>query len=220
MTQHEHAGDVEPKKYWEDRYGDSHIWSGKVNAVLARVVEGVEPGTALDLGCGEGGDVIWLAEHGWRALGVDISTKALQRGRAAAAERGLSPKQAAFLEQDLTHLNLPERFDLVAASFLHSPVALERTAILRRAMACVRVGGLLLVTAHATPPPWASEEHRAKFQDNSPQQEISDLTLAQGEWETLLAELSPRTAIGPDGQEGALDDSVVLLRRVADHPAR
>lgn len=220
MSQHNHGGhgpvgDVEPRHYWEERYGDAQIWSGKVNAVLAGVAVGLDPGTALDLGCGEGGDVVWLAEQGWRALGVDISEKALSRGRAAAAERGLSTDQATFLAKDLTQLDLPERFDLVSASFLHSPVALERTAILRRAAAAVAEGGHLLVTAHATPPPWANEEHRAAFKDITPQQEIFDLALRPGEWEVVVAELRQRTAIGPDGQEGVLEDSVVLLRRVA-----
>ncbi|WP_197512564.1 methyltransferase domain-containing protein [Tessaracoccus coleopterorum] len=84
------------------------------------------------------------------------------------------------MKKDLTHLQLPERFDLVTASFLHSPVALDRTAILRRAASYVREGGHLLVTAHAAPPPWANDEHRATFKDVSPEQEIADLDLVPG----------------------------------------
>ena len=215
MSHHDQERAVAPKQYWDERYGDAPIWSGKVNAVLARVAADLPPGDALDLGCGEGGDVIWLAERGWRVLGVDISEKALTRGRAAAAERGFTAEQAAFVEKDLTHLELPERFDLVTASFLHSPVELERSAILKRAATYVRPGGHLLLTAHAAPPPWANEEHRAAFKEISPEQEIAELALAQGEWETVIAEMSHRPAVGPDGQEGEMADSIVLLHRVA-----
>ena len=41
-------------------------------------------GHALDLGCGEGGDALWLAERGWPVVAVDISDTALQRAAADA----------------------------------------------------------------------------------------------------------------------------------------
>lgn len=57
------------EEYWETRYGDAdRIWSGNVNLVVAGVAAELEPGSALDLGCGEGGDAVWLAERGWRVL--------------------------------------------------------------------------------------------------------------------------------------------------------
>ncbi|WP_435850759.1 hypothetical protein [Streptomyces tibetensis] len=35
---------------------------------------GLAPGDALDLGCGEGGDGLWLAGRGWHVTAVDIFT--------------------------------------------------------------------------------------------------------------------------------------------------
>src|SRR5882724_9759517 len=68
-------------EYWEGRYQEhDHIWSGKPNALLVREVAALPPGAALDLGCGEGGDAIWLAQQGWRVTAVDISATALRRG--------------------------------------------------------------------------------------------------------------------------------------------
>ncbi|WP_223848837.1 bifunctional NAD(P)/FAD-dependent oxidoreductase/class I SAM-dependent methyltransferase [Microbacterium hominis] len=59
---------------WEQRYAErDRIWSGRVNAAVAAVAGGLEVGTALEIGCGEGADAVWLAERGWRVTAVDLS---------------------------------------------------------------------------------------------------------------------------------------------------
>src|SRR5699024_835257 len=88
LSSHHERGDpnMSPTDYWEQRYADStRIWSGKVNATLAAVAREFTPGDSIDLGCGEGGDVLWLAEQGWRAHGLDISATAVGRAREEAA---------------------------------------------------------------------------------------------------------------------------------------
>jgi SAM-dependent methyltransferase len=67
----EGPGDVEAERFWEDHYRQrGRVWSGRPNPVLADVVGSLRPGTALDLGSGEGGDAIWLARQGWRVTAV------------------------------------------------------------------------------------------------------------------------------------------------------
>ncbi|WP_169982143.1 bifunctional 2-polyprenyl-6-hydroxyphenol methylase/3-demethylubiquinol 3-O-methyltransferase UbiG [Microbispora sp. H10836] len=52
------------------------------NARLTETVAGLPPGDALDLGCGDGGDALWLAGQGWRVTATDISAVAVERADA------------------------------------------------------------------------------------------------------------------------------------------
>ncbi|MGB4777927.1 FAD-dependent oxidoreductase [Microbacterium sp.] len=204
---------VAPADFWEERYAASdRVWSGRVNRVLADIAAGLAPGRALDLGCGEGADVVWLARHGWNATGIDISPTAIARATAAAETTGTAPGRARFLAADLAALPDGE-YDLVSASFLHSPVALARDGILRRASALVAPGGHLLITSHAALPPWAdaSAHHQHRFL--SPAEELAQLELDPQRWDVLHAETRTRETSGPDGVPATLDDVVVLVRR-------
>jgi thioredoxin reductase/SAM-dependent methyltransferase len=201
-----------PVDYWDARYGASHqVWSGAPNAALADSVASLDPGSALDLGCGEGADVIWLAEQGWDATGIDISSVAVARARAAAADAGV---EARFVATDLSTWAGDDQFDLVAASFFHSPVELERTSILRAAAQRVALGGHLLVISHLGVPPAASGDHGQHPQFLAPDKEIAALELPGDDWLTVRAEARPRIARTRDGQEFTLEDGIVLLRRV------
>ena len=161
MTTHAHDHDHEPDtrtptEYWEARYaGGLTRWSGNVNASLATEVAALPLGTALDVGCGQGGDAIWLAAQGWTVTATDVAQSALDAGAVKAAEAGVAA--AITWEQHDLGMSFPAgAFDLVTASFLHSPVELPRTAILRRAAAAVAAGGTLLVIGHA---PSATHAH-------------------------------------------------------------
>ena len=74
---------------WDHRYGGDQMWSGNPNGTLVNEVSGLTPGRALDVGAGEGGDALWLAERGWSVTASDISQRALDRVEAEAERRGL-----------------------------------------------------------------------------------------------------------------------------------
>lgn len=149
-----------PADHWERRYSGGEIrWSGNVNESTAAVVRTLDAGDVLELGCGEGGDAVWLAEHGWQVTAVDISPTATARGAEAASDRGVS-SSIEWVAHDLTTWHTDKRFDLVTASFFHSEVELQRIDILRRAADRLRPGGHLLLVTHvfeteADIPPWA-----------------------------------------------------------------
>jgi len=133
------------KAEWNARYLESEqIWSGNPNAALVREVAGLTPGRALDLGCGEGADAIWLAKRGWQVTGVDVSDVALDRAKQHAVTAGVAVD---FVLDDLTES--PGAFDLVTSFFLHVPEAALRERTLLVAAASVAPGGTLLVVGHS-----------------------------------------------------------------------
>ncbi len=205
----DHSGDAFDT--WEEHYSaKSQVWSGKVNGRLAEIVPELTGTRALDLGCGEGADAIWLAEHGWMVVAVDVSTTALDRGRAAAAERGVADR-IDFQQCDLDSGFPAGEFDLVSAQFLHSPVEKDRPAILRRAAAAVAPGGTLLIVDHAAAPPWATRMHDHVFP--TAQEVVAGLDLDLAGWTTVQAGLLEREVQGPDGQPATLADNVIRVRR-------
>lgn len=135
---------------WNERYATGpRIWSGAPNPVLVDETEALAPGRALDIGCGEGADALWLAERGWHALGVDVSDVAIDRAREEALSRRNLSGAVEFRQADLRDWVPDERaFDLVLAFFVHLPPD-ERDLVFPRLAAAVAPGGTLLLVGHA-----------------------------------------------------------------------
>ncbi|KRE28600.1 SAM-dependent methyltransferase [Mycobacterium sp. Soil538] len=201
------------KAHWEARYAErERIWSGRVNPWLAEVAGALPPGRALDLGCGEGADVLWLAESGWRAVGVDISDTALARAGAEADRRGVTDR-VSFRQMNLSDEFPDGKFDLVSAQFLQSLVRLDRESIFTAAARAVAPGGALLIVDHGAAPPWAQHIHDHVFPTID--EVLAQIDVEPGQWERLRADALERDAVGPDGQQAVLIDNVIVLRRAA-----
>ncbi|WP_284249104.1 bifunctional NAD(P)/FAD-dependent oxidoreductase/class I SAM-dependent methyltransferase [Litorihabitans aurantiacus] len=197
---------------WEEIYGPGQEprWSGRPNVSLAAVAADWEPGTVLDLGCGEGGDALWFAERGWRVTAVDVSTTALARARVAAERRGLAPDAVTFVEADLVTWRAPERYDLVSAQFLQDTEDFGRDDVLRRAAGAVARGGRLVVVAHGSVPDWG----HAHDDLPTPASELAAAGLPDHGWLVEESGTRPRIVTGPDGQEAEILDTVLVARRL------
>jgi SAM-dependent methyltransferase len=204
---------TEPHSHWEEHYSAKpRVWSGRVNARLAEVVAQLSGSRALDLGCGEGADAIWLAEHGWNVVAVDVSTTALARAAEDAGARGVLSR-IDFQAHDLERTFPEGAFDLVSAQFFQTPLEMDRTAVLRRAAGAVAPGGTLLIVDHGEAPPWAKFGGHHHHEFPSADDVLAGLALDTAEWKPVHVGPVEREAIGPDGEHAHLIDNVIELRR-------
>ncbi|MCZ9883086.1 SAM-dependent methyltransferase [Arthrobacter sp. B2a2-09] len=203
----------DPGQFWDEVYREkAKRWSGNPNPQLIAEATGLAPGTALDLGCGEGADAIWLAQHGWTVTAVDVSSVALERAAAHAVEVGLQDR-IAWLQRNFGSWQPEELFDLVSSQFLHSPLIAWRDS-LASAAAAVAPGGALLVVGHhpAGLTPWSPHKDMLdKF--FTPEDLVEALTLGPGSWRINVADSRERAVTGPEGQEATTIDSVFRATR-------
>lgn len=142
---------------WDGFYDDREaVWSGDPNHALVVEASALAPSTALDVGCGEGADAVWLAARGWRVTAIDVSEVALGRARVAAAAAGVDVD---WVRSGVAGVDpARRRFDLVTAFFPALPRA-AGTAYVGRLLDLVAPGGTLLTVFHAPPPDGAHDPH-------------------------------------------------------------
>lgn len=133
--------------------GDAARWSGNPNETVVAQLHGMAPGRALDIGCGEGADVLWLAQQGWEVVGIDHAPTAVARAKElidAAAPTGSARVEVAsfpgFAETN---------FDLITCAYGQLPQSADTLSALRGSL---NVGGTLLLVHHEFP---ASHEAHA-----------------------------------------------------------
>jgi SAM-dependent methyltransferase len=202
---------------WDERYsGATSLWSGNPNPRLVEHVAGLTPGTALDAGCGEGADAVWLARQGWQVTALDVSPVALGKTAAHAADAEVGDRVNIVQHDLISGAPLPGSYDLVSAQFWHPPA--DRFADFRDVLgAAVRPGGVLLVVGHHP------DDLHHGVRDGHGHAELLfapekvAALLAPDDWEVRVVESATRTVAGPDGPV-TVTDSVVLALRLPDRP--
>ncbi|MFJ2346418.1 MULTISPECIES: class I SAM-dependent methyltransferase [Streptomyces] len=196
-------------QFWDDLYRSrDQLFSGAPNGVLVTEITDLPPGQALDVGCGEGADAIWLARRGWQVTAVDISRAALERAVAAATD---VQGRVAWTRADLTGTPPPAAaFDLVSVHYFplaHQP---DHTA-LRGLLDAVAPGGTLLFATHALAD--LSPDPERDFDPGDYYQPDEIARLLDDDWTVLINETRPRTAPAPAGTHHT-QDTVLRARRL------
>ncbi|MDH6679617.1 SAM-dependent methyltransferase [Rhodococcus sp. LBL1] len=205
--------EVFDEDFWNERYRSSHrLWSGNPNPNLVNEVSDLAPATALDVGCGEGADAIWLARRGAVVTAIDLSTVAIERAAAHATDAGsdiagrITWQQADLLEWT------PGRtgYDLVTSQYVHLPTG-PREVLYQRLAELVAPGGTLLIVGH----------HPSDLDTSIPRPPRPELfftpedvvaLLDPREWTVDTATASSRTVTHGD-HEVTIHDSVVRAHR-------
>lgn len=202
---------------WDHRYGGGRMWSGNPNGTLVREVGGLAAGRALDVGAGEGGDAVWLAEQGWQVTASDVSRAALEHVAAEARRRGLS------IERRHTDANALDAFgsrafDLVTAHYASIPRTPDDRAV-RTLVDAVAPGGTLLFVSHDLAAMRAVIDTGVTSAAFDPDAyvrvgDVAAVLAGSPDWEVETHEKRPR----PPGAASAshhVDDVVLRARRLA-----
>ena len=127
---------------WNERYrGREHIIKEPM-PLLARVVDKLKPGRALDVACGTGRHAIFLAERGWQVTAVDGSHVGIELAKATARSRRVEVDwRVSDLERGQFEIEA-EAYDLVAI-FYYLP-----RNLFAQIRAGVCAGGLVVAAIH------------------------------------------------------------------------
>ena len=136
---------------WDERYAKGQVWSSEANRFFVDAVcdhgldHPAEGARAIDLGCGEGRNAIWLGMLGWSVTAVDMSAVGIDRGRAMAAS---NDARVDWIVADLEEWDLGAgAWDLIAFVYVHWPTD-KRLTIMQRIVDALAPGGHLVVVGH------------------------------------------------------------------------
>jgi len=191
------------KEFWNE-YFESNAEPWLVpDAFFVAEAEGLTPARALELGCGEGGDSLWLAARGWEVTAVDYAGAAIKTLQRITSERGLSVRGVVASVLEYEH---DDECDLVFMNFMHL-LPTERTKMLANASASLAPGGILLYNGISRT---TSEVDIPKELLPNVDEIVADLS----DLEIERAEVIPRMIAYP-GAEFQADGLLVRARRPA-----
>ena len=215
---HDHTSDMTAlfsQDFWDARYRSADlIWSGDPNPHLIAQVADLAPGTALDVGSGEGSDAIWLASLGWQVTGIDVSPVALARAAERAANAGKEiAARITWQQGDLLSWDpAPQTFDLISAQFMHLPRS-AREVVHRRLAAAIRPAGSLLIVGHH-PSDLETTMRRPNLPDLFFTAEQVAAGLDPDDWQLVVAASPERQTLDAEGRPVTISDAVMhAIRR-------
>ncbi|KAB0670580.1 methyltransferase domain-containing protein [Oryzomonas sagensis] len=181
---------------WNQRFGMEDAYQGGhpspfLEREIERILRLVPGRRALDLACGEGRNSIFLARHGFRVTGLDISDVGIARGERQARAEGL---EIDFRRQDLEGWHIGEEYDLIVnCNFLLRPLIPEEVDALAP-------GGLLLFDTILESPQLLATHN-------------PDFFLRHGELERIFGAFEGEVLFSVELREGDMPTARVLFRK-------
>ena len=185
---------------WNSYYESNEEPWTKPDATLIAEVEDMAPGKALDLGCGEGAESLWLGAQGWQVTGLDYAPAAIATFERLARERGFEVRGVVA---DMFAYEPDDTYNLIYLGYIHVRPE-ERTKILSVAAAALAPHGTLLYNAISRSGDGPAPDFPRPLL-STPEEVIADL---QG-LEIEKAEVATRTI---ECSEGSFEGNGMIVR--------
>ena len=128
----------EPKDYFPKKYNCNPVHSEVLEAM-----ESLSPGKALDLGCGQGRNALFLAQHGFEVTAVDQNELALEILQSIVEQEDLEMTVGLY---DINSANLKQSYDLIVSTVVLMFLQADRIpAIIRNMQDQTNPGGYNLI---------------------------------------------------------------------------
>ena len=128
----------EPKDYFPKKYN-----SNPVHSEVLEATESLSPGKALDLGCGQGRNALFLAQHGFEVTAVDQNELALEILQSIVEQEDLEMTVGLY---DINSANLKQSYDLIVSTVVLMFLQADRIpAIIRNMQDQTNPGGYNLI---------------------------------------------------------------------------
>ncbi len=169
-------------EHWNDHWADMEDYGSGSDEILADQIKNLKIGRALEIGCGTGGNAVWLAKQGWQVTAVDYSVVAIERGMRLAAEAGVDIE---FIEADASKFQPRGHYDLITCFYIQL-FPQQRADMLANMSKALAQGGTLLFVSHdkSKPPPgWSREDMQSL---TTPEEIVAELSGLQVEQASVL----------------------------------
>lgn len=185
--------DTDTAEFWNDTWSTMGHTFSEYDQVLEDCAGNLEPGRALDLGCGSGGNAVWLAEHGWQVTGVDFSDVAIEKARIRAADKRV---EVEFVVSDATAYRPDGLYDLIISFYIHLWPE-QRARMLANAARALAPGGRILFVSHdkSSPPSgWSRKDLESLTTPDEVAAELPGLRIERAE---VVEEFGSHADYGP-----------------------
>ena len=165
-------------EFWNEIWADIEDCGSGSDEILVDQIECLTPGRALDVGCGTGGNAVWLAKHGWQVRAVDYSVVAIEKGKRLVAEEGVNVE---FAVADASTHEPQGHYDLITCFYIQM-VPPQRANMLAKVSKALAPGGTLLFVSHdksGPPSGWSVEDLRSLTTPEEIVAELSELQIEQ-----------------------------------------
>ena len=144
-------------EFWNEIWADIEDCGSGSNRILVDQVGRLAPKRALDIGCGTGGNAVWLAKQGWQVTAVDYSAVAIEKGKRFAAERAVNVE---FVVADASQYQPEGHYDLITCFYIQL-FSQQRAKMLAETSKALAPGGTFLFVSHdksGPPSGWSDED--------------------------------------------------------------